>query len=223
MAAAFRLMTCNLLHERCDPSDFARVLTEHDPDVVVTQELGPEPARILTGVYPHHQLRPRRDFLGRGIATRFDAVFGDIDMPGRDGTSALLDVDGIEVRLAGIHLLNPIDFPWWASVRTRRRQLDGLLAWLEAGSGPTLVAGDCNASPSWPAYKHLADRLTDLVVERSADDGTRAEPTWAWRPGWPRLLRLDHVFGSGIRATRVVVLPIAGSDHHAVIVDLQIP
>jgi endonuclease/exonuclease/phosphatase (EEP) superfamily protein YafD len=35
------------------------------------------------------------------------------------------------------------------------------------------------------------------------------------------MLRIDHVFGSGVEAARVEVEPIAGSDHAAVVVDLR--
>ena len=223
MSTSFRLMTVNLLHERCDVADFARVLDETDPDVVVAQELGPYCADVISGKYPHHRLRPALGFFGRGIASRLDAVFGDIDMPVRPGTSAQLDVHGIEVRLGGVHLLNPITFPWWRSVQARRRQLDGLFDWLDEEEGrPVLVAGDLNASPIWPAYKRMEARLTDLVADRAARDGRSAEPTWGWRPGWPRMLRIDHVFGSGLRAEKVEVEPVRGTDHFAVIVDLDV-
>lgn len=215
---SFRLMTCNLLHDRVDTAHFAIVLAECDPDVVVTQELGPGAADVLASAYPHHQLRPALDFTGRGIATRLDVVFGDIDMPGRDGTSAVLQVDGHTVRLAGVHLLNPINFPWWVVARARARQLEGLYEWIERGEGPVVVAGDFNASPRWPAYKRTAELLTDLVLELNPD----AERTWSWRPGWPRMLRIDHVFGSGVRGTDVVVTSVRGTDHAALVVDLDV-
>lgn len=215
-------MTANLLHQHCDAADFVRVLEEHDPDVVVTQELGPVTADILASAFPHHRLRPALDFTGRGIATRFSAEFGDIDMPGRDGTSAILDLGGIALRLAGVHLLNPIHFPWWVSARERGRQLSGLFEWMSRSSGPLLVAGDFNASPRWPAYRQVADRLTDLVADWAGTAGRDAERTWAWRPGWPRLLRIDHVFGDGLVATSVKVDTIGGTDHNPVIVDLKL-
>lgn len=222
MTAAFRLMTVNLLHVRSDASDFARVLGEHDPDVVVTQELGPAAGDILASAYPYQRLRPALDFSGRGIASRLPAEFGDIDMPGRDGTSAVLDVGGVDVRLAGVHLLNPIHFPWWVTARERGRQLDGLFEWVSRSPGPLLVAGDFNASPRWPAYRQVAARLTDLVSDWAENRDFDAERTWAWRPGWPRLLRIDHVFGTGIRATSVKVDTITGTDHNPVVVDLEL-
>lgn len=215
----FRLMTSNLLHERLDVTHFAEVIERYDPDVVVTQELGRAPAEVLTRAYPHHVLRPALGFYGRGIATRLDVSFGDIPMPGRDGTYAGLRVDGHTIRLAGVHLLNPVKFPWRKAVQSRRRQLDGLFEWVDAGEGPVIVAGDFNASPRWPAYKRMVDRLDDLV----ADHDPEPERTWGWRPGWPRLLRIDHVFGSSeVRATDVSTVRVKGTDHAALVVDLEL-
>ena len=216
-------MTVNLLHDRCDAADFSRVLDEADPDAVVTQELGPSCANVIVGRYPHHRLRPALDFVGRGIATRFEATFEEIEMPARPGTSATFDFHGTQMRLGGVHLLNPINFPWWRAAQGRSKQLEGLFAWLdEEPSLPTLVAGDFNASPAWPAYKRVEERLTDLVGEYAERRGQAAEPTWGWRPGWPRMLRIDHVFGVGVRARVVEVRPVRGSDHAAVIVDVEL-
>lgn len=188
--------------------------------MVVTQELGYEYVEILTGRYDSHHLNPTDDFTGRGIATHLDAVFGDIPMPARLGTSAALDVAGTVWHLAGIHLINPINFPWWTSVRGRTDQLEAIDRWSEELSGPKIVAGDFNASPRWPAYRHMAARWHDVVADHVSGSGDRPERTWSWRPGWPRMLRIDHVFGSGVTATNVCVVPIVGSDHDAVVVDL---
>jgi endonuclease/exonuclease/phosphatase (EEP) superfamily protein YafD len=211
-------MTCNLLHEHVDAGDFTATLDRYDPDIVVTQELGPHAAEVLSARYPHHRLRPASNFTGRGIATRLEVTLGDIEIPGRPGTFAVLRHGEEELRLAGIHLLNPIEFPWWISVRTRQTQLAGLFEWLDSGVGPVVVAGDFNASPRWPAYRRMTDRLTDLVLE----ENPRPERTWSWRPGWPLLLRIDHVFGSGVRARNVIVAPVRGTDHAAVVVDIEV-
>jgi endonuclease/exonuclease/phosphatase (EEP) superfamily protein YafD len=220
----FRLMTVNLLHDRCDVTHFARVLEQTDPDVVLTQELGPYCADVLAGAYENHRLRPALDFTGRGVATRFDARFTDIDMPGRPGTGVVVEVAGTAVRLAGVHFLNPVAFPWWTSAQARGAQFQGLANWLvEDVSAPVVVAGDFNASPRWPIYKKTAVLLTDLVAELAEREGVTSRRTWSWRPGWPRLLRIDHVFGrGGVRARDVSVRTVRGTDHAAVIVDLQL-
>jgi endonuclease/exonuclease/phosphatase family metal-dependent hydrolase len=223
MTTTFRLMTTNLLNHRCDVDDFRQVLARVAPDIIFTQELAPACAEVITSVFPNHRLRPSLGFLGRGAATRFDAEFGEIEMPGRPGTSVVADVDGSTVSLAGMHLLNPLHLPWWATARDRGRQLDALFAWVDRNEGsPVVVAGDFNATPRWPAYRRTVGRLTDLVAERAELAGVKTQPTWAWRPGWPRLLRIDHVFGKGVRATGAAVEPIRGTDHAAVVVDLEV-
>ena len=213
-------MTSNLLHGGADVDAYRRVLDQVEPDVVVTQELGHECADVLTSRFRNHHLHPADDFTGRGIATDLDVEFGDIPMPVRYGTSAILDVEGEPWDLAGIHLINPIEFPWWTSVRTRSEQLQALEQWRSEAEGPMLAVGDFNASPRWPAYRLMAERWSDVVAHHASDSGRRPERTWAWRPGWRRMLRIDHVFGSGVVATDAAVVPIEGSDHDAVWVDL---
>lgn len=216
-------MTTNLLHGRAELSSLDAALDRHDPDVVVTQELGFDAADLLSARYPNHHLNPSTEFRGRGIATRLDAEFGDIAMPARWGTSAQLRLDGVEWNLAGVHLLNPIDFPWWRSVQGRTSQLDAVEEWTRGiDGGPALLAGDFNATSLWPAYRRVvAGGWVDLVAQHAGSSGESTSSTWAWRPGWPRLLRIDHVFGRSVRATDATVVPIAGSDHAAVVVGLE--
>lgn len=220
MGHTVRLMTSNLLRGRADADGLRRVIEEFHPDVVVTQELGYEYVDLLQTLYRHHYLHPDDDFIGRGIATNFEVTFGDITMPVRLGTSAVLQVKDEIWNVAGVHLLNPIQFPWWASVRGRTAQLAAIDDWSSGVEEPVLVVGDFNASPRWPAYKHMAARWADLVAEYHQERGAKPDRTWGWRPGWPRMLRIDHVFGAGVMATRVNVVPIHGTDHHAVLVDL---
>lgn len=222
MAVSLRLMSVNLLHERCDALHFARVVADLSPDVVVTQELGSACAEVLAGAYPNHRLRPAPDYTGRGIATRFDVEFHDLEMPGRQSTAATLSARGTTIRLAGAHLCNPIDFPWWTTARIRGKQVETLLEWADSAPGPIAVAGDFNASPIWPAYRRVAERLTDLIDERSSALGESTRPTWGWRPGWPRMLRIDHVFGRDLRVADYLLVPIKGSDHVAIVADMVV-
>ena len=217
-------MTANLLHDRGDPQAFARLLARTEPDLLVTQELSVQCADVIADSFPNHHLRPAPGFTGRGVASRFPASFGDIDMPVRSGTWALVAIDGRLLRLVGMHLANPIQFPWWRSLRARSHQLEALFDWVDEADDdfPLVVAGDMNASPRWPAYRRMADRWTDMASRRGHEQGVIPERTWAWRPGWPRLLRIDHVFGQGVEVHDVSVSGIEGSDHHAVIVEMEI-
>lgn len=224
MTSRFRLMTANLLHDRGDPHALEGLLAEVKPDLLVTQELSTGCASVIADYFPHHHLTPAPGFAGRGIASCLPASFGDIRMPVRSGTWAMVAVEGRLLRLVGMHLANPIHFPWWTSLRARSRQLEALFEWVDSGDDdvPLVVAGDMNASPRWPAYRRMADRWDDLVLHGAIDNDVHPERTWAWRPGWPRLLRIDHVFGLGVGVGGAQVVPIGGSDHHAVIVDVEL-
>jgi len=117
-----------------------------------------------------------------------------------------------------MHLVSPIDPPPWRSVRMRSQQLDGLRDHIAASpDAPRVVAGDMNATPVWPAYRRLRSMLTDGIAEAGVARRT-------WGPFWwsPRLLRIDHVFVSGVRVVQSQVRTIRGSDHSAVVVDLAV-
>ncbi|MGB8361664.1 MAG: endonuclease/exonuclease/phosphatase family protein [Acidimicrobiia bacterium] len=215
-------MSVNLLHEHCDVARFSQVVANLSPEVVVTQELGHGAADVLASSYPNHRLLTANDYTGRGIATVFDVDFGDLEMPGRQGTTATLSMGQLTLGLAGVHFRNPVDFPWWATASDRRKQADELLEWVGTTPGPVVVAGDFNASPAWPTYKRMADELVDLIAEHASATGVRTRPTWGWRPGWPRVLRIDHLFGRGVRVDDYMLVPIEGSDHAAIVADLLV-
>ncbi len=221
MTATLRVMSTNLRGGLADADAYRNLLGRFDPDLVVTQELGHAQAEVLAARFDHHHLLPAEEFHGRGIATKFNAEFDDVPMPGRPGTSALIEIGNTTWQFLGIHLLNPVMFPHWTMVRERGRQLEAIEGWGERISEPGVVVGDFNASPRWPAYRRMARSWDDLVAHLAADQHRSAERTWSWRPGWPRLLRIDHVFGRGVTAINVCVARITGSDHWAVVVDLS--
>ncbi|MGA7097761.1 MAG: endonuclease/exonuclease/phosphatase family protein [Acidimicrobiia bacterium] len=219
--AHLRLMTANLLNDRADPVQVGEVLGRVRPDVLVTQELGPNGAEVIAGFFSHVHLQPDLVKTGRGIASQRPAEFGDLDLPGRPGSWARLELGDGELAVAGMHMVNPIDFPWWTSASLRTRQLDSLEGWATAMSGEmSVVAGDMNATPIWPVYRRLTSTWRDLVLESSLASGRRPAPTWGWRPGWPKVLRVDHVMGRGVVGLAAWVEEIRGSDHSAVVVDL---
>jgi endonuclease/exonuclease/phosphatase (EEP) superfamily protein YafD len=73
----------------------------------------------------------------------------------------------------------------------------------------------------WPAYRRLRRHYDDGIGEVEADQGRRPARTWAPLRIGPRLLRIDHVLVSGVRVVSAEALPLAGSDHLAVVVDLS--
>ncbi|MEX1037771.1 MAG: endonuclease/exonuclease/phosphatase family protein [Acidimicrobiia bacterium] len=216
-------MTANVLEDGVDLADLGDLIERVDPHLVFLQEMTEGAAGVLADRFEHHFLFPSEDYEGRGVASKFEAECGSIPLPWRPGSWARVVVEGKTLVGAGVHMSNPIQFPPWRSIRERRDQVDALLAWVDRQDADAMiVAGDMNATPIWPVYRQLADRWVDLAVEGARSAGREPEPTWGWRPGWPRMLRIDHMFGSGVTAVASQVEPIRGSDHHALIVDFTI-
>jgi endonuclease/exonuclease/phosphatase (EEP) superfamily protein YafD len=219
----FRLMTANVLEDSADHAALAALIDRVDPDIVFLQEMTAGPADVLASKFECHFLFPSAEFEGRGVATKFDAECGSVEIPWRPGTYAVFELDGREVVTGGFHMSNPIQFPWWRSVEERKDQVAAVIEWGRAQHSDALVlAGDFNATPIWPLYKRLVADWDDLPAELAATEGREPDLTWAWRPGWPRMLRIDHVFGRGVRAITSTVEPVQGSDHHALVVDVEL-
>jgi endonuclease/exonuclease/phosphatase (EEP) superfamily protein YafD len=120
------------------------------------------------------------------------------------------------------HIIAPHMGPPWKVAALRRRQIRGLETYLRSVTGPLVLVGDLNSTPLWPAYRRLSRALTDAAVETSRLDQRRPCRTWGLRYG-PRLFRIDHVLVAGVIVEEVQVLPIAGSNHYAVVVDVSGP
>lgn len=218
-----RVMTANVLEDAVDTGYLGDLIDRVDPDLVFLQEMTEGAADVLADRFEYHFLFPSEQFEGRGVASKREAECGSVDLPWRSGTRVRLTVEGKTLVAAGVHMSNPIQFPWWRSVRERRDQVEALIAWADRQDADALiVAGDMNASPAWPLYRRLADRFVDLAVAAAERSGETPEPTWGWRSGWPRMLRIDHMFGSGVEAVATQVETVRGSDHHALIVDITI-
>lgn len=230
MSARFRLVTANLALDRgADPAAFARLVQDLGADVVAVQELGWRQAAALAAVLPFGRLEPTREGGRMGIARRSPGPVSRIPLPPRDAYATeliLVARDGREapVEILNVHILAPqMQPPWWA-LAGRRAQLHGLEAHLAATPDrPRVLVGDLNATPLWPVYRRLTRRLRDAAGEAARGNGGRAARTWGPWPGSPRLLRIDHALVSGLAVHAARVVPVPGSDHSALVVDLSLP
>ena len=229
MGSHLRAFSGNLMSGRADPEAFADLVRHSDADVVVVQELSREQARALGRVFPHGRLEPARDFSGMGIAARHPAEFDRVPLACRDARIARLDpadwpaLTGA-LEIVNVHFASP---SWcnhaWRRLARRRAQLRGLLEYLDRTRGQTrAVLGDFNATPAWPLYRAVAERLEDLALTHARSRGARPARTWARWVGGPPLLRIDHCFGSGVRVDGFQVVAIRGSDHSGLVVDLSV-
>ncbi len=116
----------------------------------------------------------------------------------------MLDVDGTEVDLVGVHLTSRL--PYGPPTQLRR-----LLPQLPDDDRPAIVAGDCNF---WgPGVTTFLPGWTRTVRGRS------------WPARQPHS-QIDHILvrdGSGIEVLDSAVLPAVGSDHRPVRATLRLP
>ncbi len=215
-------MTANLWGKRVDRDGLAALLAEVDPDVLALQELGGSAAPVITAAFEHHLLGPYARRLGGGIATRLPATFRRLAFQPRGGWSARLDPGdwpglGRSFEVVDVHFANPVGWPIWRELAARRRQLRALVDHLAGSDLDRAVAGDFNASPMWPVYRRMRMLMTDAAAATGSLRRT-------WRPYGlgPPLLRIDHVFVSGVQPLRTETVNIPGSDHLAVVADLEI-
>ena len=220
--ALLRILSINLLVDRADPDDLRRVIGDAQPDIVCTQEMGTTTADVIADQFPHGHLDPRDDFFGMGIATRFPAVVERLRLPGRPGWIARISPDswpGLTnpLDVVNVHLVNPVNRPWRKSRDDRRGQIAGIASYLEGRPGASVVIGDMNASPAWREYK----LLSELGVDAARATGT-ARRTWSHFVSGPRLLRIDHAFIVNARPITTEAVPVRGTDHSGLIVDIEV-
>ncbi len=210
--AILRVLSANLLVDRADRDDLRRVITATKPDIIATQEMGPRTAAVIAETHNHGHLDPRRDYYGMGIATRLETAVEHLELEDRSGWTA--QVGGI--RFINVHLINPVDPPWLEKKRIRRRQIQQITEYVATLDVPYVIIGDMNASPRWPEYRLLAELGSDAA--RATDS---EQPTWGPFRWGPRLLRIDHAFVSGANPVATSIEKISGSDHRALIVDIE--
>ena len=227
MIGSLRVLSANRLNGGADPPALARLVETLAVDVVAVQELTPEQANALARALPFGKLEPLRNHQGMGIALRRPGAVRQVPLPHRSALSAEVEIEGSSghpVEVLNVHIAAPHRPPPWCALPVRRGQLRALEAYLDGAPRPhRALVGDLNATPLWPLYRRLVQRFRDAAVEAAARDGGRTARTWGPWPGAPRLLRIDHALVAGLDVRGVRVVPIAGSDHSALVVDLALP
>ena len=158
-----------------------------------------------------------------GIALRAPGSVRRLRLPYRSAFVAELhwSDDDEPVEVLNVHLAAPHVHPVVQRLWDRRGQVRDVIAHLDATPRRRRVlAGDLNATPFWPAYRRLRERLGDAVEEAARRNGRRAERTWG--PGTVRRGSSASTTcwsRASSRRTRGSC-PSGGSDRSALVADL---
>ena len=240
-----RLVTYNVhrcvgVDKRLDVDRIAGVIAELEPDIVCLQELdvgrartgGVDQAkaiadRLSMAVRFHAAMRVEAEEYGDAILTRHPETLIHVGalptvkgIPGLEPRGALwvrVNIEGVDINVLTTHLgLVP---------REQRLQAAALVGkdWLGHPDckGPTLLAGDFNATSITRPYQTLARNHADCQRQLGLRPTLKTFPS-----GFPAI-RIDHVFVSPeIRVTgvRAPFSPLSrmASDHLPLVVDFEI-
>lgn len=240
-----RLVTYNVhrcvgVDRRLDVDRIAGVIAELEPDIVCLQELdvrrartgGVDQARAIAdrlsmAVRFHAAMKVEAEEYGDAILTRHPETLMRVGalptvrgVPGLEPRGALwvrVNVEGVDINVLTTHLgLVP---------REQRLQAAALAGkdWLGHPdcTGPTILAGDFNATSITRPYQTLARNHADCQRQLGLRPTLKTFPS-----GFPAI-RIDHVFVSPeIRVTgvRAPFSPLSrmASDHLPLVVDFEI-
>ncbi len=227
MGSRLRILSANLASGGADPVAFAELVRRCEPDVVAVQELAPDQADALARVLPHGELSPDLGFTGMGIALRRPGRLTRLPLHFRDAWVVQLETADWpdlprSIEILNVHISAPHCWPPWSQTLRRHRQVGRLLTYTGAEPDrPRAIVGDFNATPLWPVYRRIAARFDDLASLHARSCGVRPAATWPRWSGGP-LIRIDHVFGSGLAVEGVEVVDLPGSDHCALVLDVTV-
>jgi endonuclease/exonuclease/phosphatase (EEP) superfamily protein YafD len=220
--ATFTVMTTNLHIGRADPEAIVGAVDRYGVDVLVLEEITPEALAELDSA----GLDRRLDHRAGAARSGRDGIMVFAREPLREDGEIATATPGYAVemttsrgplRILAVHPTAPNNgIARWSS------DLDTVVAAARASSGPTVVAGDFNATLDHPQILKL---LGSHYRDASSDAGPSWRPTWPSQGsvqlkgfGLPSLFGLDHVFLRGpLEATYAQTRAVPGTDHRALV------
>ncbi|MFE2555540.1 endonuclease/exonuclease/phosphatase family protein [Streptomyces sp. NPDC059352] len=192
------------------------------PQLVFVSECDRACGRALTTAFaaelPHHASVDADGSVGSVLLSAYPltderVIPAAMGMPG-----ATAEIAGVPVRLQLAHPLPPMPGqvgPW-------KRELGRIAAAADRPApGPLLLAGDFNASQDHAAFRAILDAGHLQDAARLAD--ASRTPTWPMEGPLPPFVQIDHVLVSRDFSVRGIrFLDLVGSDHRAVLADLDL-
>ena len=209
----------NVLYSNPTPELVAAELLATGADVLVLVEFVNPVQRALDEAagddYPHRADSVSSKSSAIGLWSRHPIVSGGVvDVGGRPTVDVVLDVDGHQIRVLGVHPHPPtFDAPQWS------QQIDAIGDRAALGNKPTVIIGDFNASRWHPTFRELLGRGWRDTHELL---GHGWSVSWPMDEGWlpPPFVRIDHaLFGDGVTPMAVRDLDVTNSDHKGFVVD----
>ena len=222
---SFTVMSSNLSFGDADAARGVGVALRNDADILVLTEITPAALTRLNAAGLDDAFRYAEGQAAEGVAgtmvfsrhplshaTALDTTFGGLEM-----TVAL---PAGRIRLLAVHPHPPTgDAERWRADHHAARQA------AVAATGPTVIAGDFNATLDHQQMRELHGRGFEDAA-RQANSG--------WQPTWPAaaeldvlgvpvlsMLAIDHVLLTGeLAATHTEAVTIEHTDHRAVVAEL---
>jgi len=223
--ADLTVLAANVLVGRADTGALATVLERERPDLVSLPEAGPDyrdkllPLVAELGYQAWASTAPGTSD-GEGVVLLAAARMGALTVTsGREMRHRYLRATGGALGRRSFFAVHP-EAPM-GPMRTARWESDiaHIARWCAESPGP-IVAGDFNATADNAAFRAVLRRC------RSAADGTGKGLVGTFPAGVPTWcgIQIDHVLvPEEARTTRFEVLPVAGSDHRAVLAGISLP
>ncbi|MEV3853873.1 endonuclease/exonuclease/phosphatase family protein [Streptomyces sp. NPDC050095] len=198
-------------------------ITREKPGIVFVEECDPAcqdklARNSLKTAYPYRQAVREAGSDGSIVLSTFPltaapTVPGEMGMPG-----ATADVRGHAVRLQLAHPMPPLP----RQVGVWKRELGRLADVAAAGrTGPTLLAGDFNATQDHAAFRRVMD-AGDLR-DAAQLTGHARTPSWPSSAPSPLGTQIDHVLmSSQFSAEKSRFIKLTDTDHRALLVDLTL-
>jgi endonuclease/exonuclease/phosphatase family metal-dependent hydrolase len=232
-------MTLNAWKGQADAAEVVRLVRENGVGLLAVQELSPALERRLDaeglgGVLPHLIIRSR-DGAGGGAVyssrplVALDSVDGSaFHIP---TVQVLLDAGGrpASLTVTNVHTKAPV----WGRAGQWRSEL-AALGRLAARPGNVLMLGDFNATLDHAEFRQMLEGTAGAGTGGTGSGGplvdagsaalARLVPTWPMAgPPLPGVV-IDHIVtGPQVPSRGYSVLPVAGSDHAAVLATLSVP
>ena len=219
-----RVLSANVLSTNADVEAIARVINQSDADVVAVIEVSPLIVEYLSENCPdylYQHFEPRGGNFGIGVMSRIPLTDVElIESPPLQLPSYKIafTFDGQECEMIATHPIPPTGA---VKKKCRDGQLEHVVGLFDRHSEQAcqILVGDFNLTPWSPEFRKLLKNsgLKDASV------GFGVQPTWHVFPTYLGGLKIDHVLVSPeTRVTDFAVIAVPGSDHSAVLAELEI-